>query len=272
MSETISTRTASQLRLGTRSALAIALVSLVGLVAFTWPLFIDAGAGLAHSADAPWLFALLLPLLLVVCLAELADGQADAKSVALLGVLAAVGVGLRVLGTGTAGIEPIFFLLVVAGRVLGPGFGFALGAITLLASAFVIGAVGPWLPFQMLGCGWAAMGAGLLPPLRGRAEVLMLGAYGAIVALLYGALLNMWFWPFTTLTTSVTFVAGDPVWDNLARFVVFHLTTSMAWDISRAAVTGVLCVLAGRPVLAALRRAVRKAAFDAPIEFQPVTR
>ena len=125
----------------------------------------------------------------------------------------------------------------------------------------------------MLGCGWAAMGAGLLPPLRGRAEVLMLGAYGAIVALLYGALLNMWFWPFTTLTTSVTFVTGDPVWDNLARFVVFHLTTSMAWDISRAVGNRRVCACSrvGRCWPRCAGR-VRKAAFDAPIEFQPVTR
>ncbi len=191
---------------------------------------------------------------------------------ALLGVLAAIGVGLRVLGTGTAGIEPVFFLLVMAGRVLGPGFGFALGGVTLLASAFVTAGVGPWLPFQMLGCGWVAMGAGLLPPLRGRAEAWLLGAYGFVVSLLYGALLNMWFWPFSTLATSVAFVAGDPVTDNLARFMVFHFTTSLGWDLPRALMTAALCAIAGRPVLAALRRAVRKAAFDAPVEFRPAAR
>ena len=52
-------------------------------------------------------------------LAEIADGGMDAKAVALLGVLAAVGAALRPLGGGVAGFEPVFFLLVLAGRALG---------------------------------------------------------------------------------------------------------------------------------------------------------
>jgi len=254
-------------RLGTRAALAIGLVSVIGAIAFTWPLLVDPGAQLAHSADAPWLFALLLPLLLVICVAEIADGGADAKSVAMLGVLAAVGAGLRVLSTGTAGLEPLFFLLVVAGRALGPGFGFSLGCVTLFASAFVTGGVGPWVPFQMLGCGWIALGAGLLPRAVGRAEALLLAAYGFAAGLVYGVLLNMWFWPFSVLGSSLSYVPGDPLSENLTRFVAFHLATSLGWDLPRAVLTGALCLVAGPAVLAALRRALRRAAFDAPVEF-----
>jgi energy-coupling factor transport system substrate-specific component len=43
----------------------------------------------------------------------------------------------------------------------------------------------------------------------------------------------------------------------------------MAWDIGRALTTGVLVVLTGPAVLAALRRAARRAAFAAPVEFVP---
>ena len=43
---------------------------------------------------------------------ELASGGLDAKTVSVLGVLAALGGALRVLGAGTAGLEPMFFLLV----------------------------------------------------------------------------------------------------------------------------------------------------------------
>jgi len=46
-------------------------------------------------------------------------------------VLAAIGTILRPLSAGTAGFELIFFLLILAGRVFGAGFGFALGAITV---------------------------------------------------------------------------------------------------------------------------------------------
>jgi energy-coupling factor transport system substrate-specific component len=251
-----------------RSALVLTIVSAVGVAAFTWPLFVAPDTGLAHGGDAPWLFALLLPLLLVVCLVELADGRADAKSVAMLGVLAAVGAVLRVLSTGTAGFEPLFFLLIVAGRALGAGFGFALGAVALFASAFVTGGVGPWVPFQMLGCGWVALGAGLLPWARGRAEAVLLAVYGFVAGLLYGLLLNMWFWPFTALGSGVDHVPGDPVIENLGRFFAFHVATSLGWDLPRAVLTAVLCLVAGPPVLAALRRALRRAAFDAPVEFR----
>jgi hypothetical protein len=102
----------------------------------------DADSALAGLSDTPLLFALLLLLVLAVVLAEIADGGIDAKAVAMLGVLTAVGAALRPLGTGIAGLEPVFFLLVLAGRVFGPGFGFVLGSTTLFASALITGGVG----------------------------------------------------------------------------------------------------------------------------------
>ena len=88
-------------------------------------------------------FVLLLPALLAVVLAEVAEGGLDAKALAMLGVLSALGAALRPMGAGTAGIETIFFLLVLAGRVYGPGFGFVLGSTTLFTSALLTGGVGP---------------------------------------------------------------------------------------------------------------------------------
>ena len=57
--------------------------------------------------------------------------------------------------------------------------------------------------------------------------------------------------------------------DNLHRFVLFTLATSMGWDVGRAITTTVLVVLVGPAVLAALRRAARRAAFDADVTFTP---
>jgi len=225
-------------RMRPRSTVAMVLVSLAGLVAFCWPLVVSPGSGLAHGTDAPLVFGLVLPLLLAVVLAELSEGGMDVKAVAMLGVLAAVGAALRPLGAGTAGLETVFFLLVLGGRVFGAGFGFVLGAVTLFASALVTGGVGPWLPFQMLGAAWVGWGAGLLPPARGRREVAMLAAYGAVAGLAYGVLLNLSFWPFATgLGSDLSFVAGAPVAENLHRFLVFGLATSLGWDIGRAATT-----------------------------------
>ncbi|MEU5024816.1 ECF transporter S component [Streptomyces milbemycinicus] len=264
-------RQARAVRLGPRSVAALALVSAIGVAAFGWPLLADSASGLAHSADAPWLFAALLPLLLAVVVATIADTGLGSKAVAMLGVLAAAGAALRPLGAGTAGIEPMFFLMVLSGRVLGPGFGFVLGAVSMFASALLTGGVGPWMPFQMLSMGWVGMGAGLLPGadrLRGRGELFLLAGYGAVASVLYGTVMNLQGWPYIAgMASGVSFVPGDPLSHNLARFVAYCLATSLGWDLPRAVVTVVLTLTLGRTVLRALRRATRRAAFDAPVAF-----
>ena len=161
--------------LGRRSTFVLVMASFVGFVAFLWP-FVVAPGRIGDATLAPLLFGALLLLVLATVFAGVADGGIDAKAIAMLGVLSAIGAALRPLGAGTAGIETVFYTLVLAGRVFGPGFGFSLGCTTLFASALITGGVGPWLPYQMFGCAWVGMGAGLLPPMRGRREVLLLAA------------------------------------------------------------------------------------------------
>src|SRR5439155_340383 len=114
---------------------------------------------------------------------------AGGEVVAMLGVLSALGAAIRPVGAGTAGIETVFFLLVLAGRVFGPGFGFVLGNTMLFASALLTAGVGPWLPYQMLGAAWVALFAGLLPRCHGRVELALLAGYGVLSALAYGLVL-----------------------------------------------------------------------------------
>ncbi|WP_145497654.1 ECF transporter S component [Streptomyces sp. CFMR 7] len=265
-------RSPRPVRLGPKSVAALLLVSAVGVVAFGWPLLAGADSGLAHAQDAPWLFAALLPLLVAVVVATIAESGMDAKAVAMLGVLAAVGAALRPLGAGTAGLEPMFFLMVLSGRVLGPGFGFVLGSVTMFASALLTGGVGPWMPFQMLSMGWFTMGAGLLPGpdrLRGRAELAMLAVYGAVAAFAYGTIMNLYGWTIIPgLASGISFVAGDPLHENLVRFLAYCAATSLGWDLGRAVLTVVLTVTIGPTLLKALRRATRRAAFDARVGFE----
>jgi energy-coupling factor transport system substrate-specific component len=253
-----------------RAAAVLAVVSVVGIAAFGWPLLAP-GFAASHSGDAPWLFVALLPLLLAVVLAETADGGIDAKAVAVLGVLAGIGAALRPLSGGATGFSFEFFLLVLAGRVLGRGFGFVLGALTLFASALLTAGVGPWLPFQMLAAGWTGFGAGCLPAARGRAEIALLSAYGAVTGLLYGLLTNLTFWPFAKYyPAQIAFVPHASLGTNLLHWWRFDLTTSLGFDIPRAVGNVVLIVVLGPAVLAALRRVGRKAAF-APTRTIPVS-
>ena len=261
------------LALRPRSAAVLTLTSLVGAVGFVWPLFAHphhVGENNAHAGDAPWLFVLLLPLILAVLFAELSEGALDAKAVAMLGVLAAFGAGLRLPGGG-AGVELVFFLVVLGGYALGRGFGFVLGATTLFASALLTAGVGPWLPFQMLGCGWVGLFAGFLPhPKRPRAEIAVLVGYGVVSAFAYGLVLNLWFWPFgINASSSLGFVPDASLGTNVGHFWAFHLSSSLGFDAARAVSNTVLLLVVGRPVLAALRRAARRAAFgEAPV-FDP---
>jgi energy-coupling factor transport system substrate-specific component len=84
--------------------------------------------------------------------------------------------------------------------------------------------------------------------------------------------MNLWYWPFSLgAGTQLSFVAGAPVLENLHRFLAFTVVTStLGWDTGRALTNLVAILLAGGPVLAALRRAARRAAFDAPVRFSTV--
>ncbi|WP_432153134.1 ECF transporter S component [Streptomyces tricolor] len=259
-------------RLGPRSLAALALTSAVGVAALCWPFLAPPASQVsAHAQDAPWLFAGLLILLVAVVAASISESALGPKAVAMLGVLAATGAALRPIGAGTAGIEPMFFLMVLSGRVLGPGFGFALGSVTMFASALLTGGVGPWLPFQMLSMGWFTMGAGLLPGpvrLRGRSELLMLAGYGFLAAFAYGTVMNLAGWTFMDgAASNISFVPGAPVAVNLARFGAYCMATSLGWDLGRAVCTVVLTLVLGPAVLRALRRATRRAAFETAVTF-----
>nr|WP_049572375.1 ECF transporter S component [Streptomyces sp. SBT349] len=259
------------LRVGPRAAVVLALATVIGLAMFCWPLLSPPEPeAMAHAGDAPLLFVLLLPVVLGVVLAEISEGGIDPKALALLGVLAAVNAALRPLGAGTAGIETVFFLLILAGRVFGPGFGFALGTVSLFASALLTAGVGPWLPFQMMAAGWVGLGAGLLPRRpTGRAETALLAGYGVLAAYAFGFVMNLWFWPYAT--GPGTELSLDPeagVTENLRTFVLYTLATStLGWDTGRALTNAVVLTALGPAVLTTLRRAARRAAFDTPVTF-----
>lgn len=255
-------------RLGPRSIAVLAVASFAGLMMFAWPLLFHPDQD-ATRVDPPFFFLLLLPIVVGVVIAELTEGGMDSKALAMLGVLTAINAALRSLGAGTAGVELVFFLLILAGRVFGAGFGFVLGCTSLFASALLTSGVGPWLPFQMLASAWIGMGAGLLPKrLTGKAEIAVLVVYGVVCAYFFGVLMNLSSWPFilgievTGHAGSLSFVPGDPLLENLHRFGVYTLLTSTGgWDTGRAITNSIAIVTLGPAILATLRRAARRASY-----------
>ena len=251
-----------------RSALVLTLASVAGLMMFVWPLLLVPDPAAAEVAP-PFLFLALLPVLVLVVLVELTEGGMDAKTLAMLGVLTAVNAALRSLGAGLAGVELVFFLLVLSGRAFGAGFGFVLGCTSLFASALLTSGVGPWLPYQMLCAAWIGLGAGLLPRrVTGRGEIAMLVVYGIFCAYAFGLLMNLSSWPYALgievpgHTGSLSFVPGAPLLENLHRFLIYTVLTSTGgWDTGRAITNSVAIVVLGPAILATLRRAARRASW-----------
>ncbi|MBI4943046.1 MAG: ECF transporter S component [Actinobacteria bacterium] len=292
----MSGRTGGLPQVGLRSGALLAATFALGVVAFGWPFLASrsasdppgpartggTGSGTggtasvssgSHAADAVWFLAGITLLVLAMVLTALLDGSTDLKAVALLGVLAAAGAALRPLGAGAAGIEPMFVVLILGGRILGPLMGFALGSTAMFASSLLVAGVGPWLPFQMLAAAWVAAGAGMLPGrVRGRGETALLAGYALLAGLGFGAVMNLWFWPFsTTASLPFSYRPDGGLAENLHRYAAFYLATSLGWDLPRGLLNATLVVLAGPRIASALRRAVRRAAFDVPVRFEPAT-
>lgn len=266
---TTTQRAVAAVPLSLRSTAVLGVASLGGLMMLCWPLVLDVPPD--TRVDPPFLFLALLPIVIAVVLAELSEGGMDARVLAILGVLSALNAILRMVSAGTAGVEFVFFLLILGGRVFGAGFGFVLGCTSLFASALMTAGVGPWLPFQMLVSAWVGMGAGLLPKrVTGRAEIAMLVVYGVFAAYAFGLLMNLSSWPFLLGVQipghegALSYVAGAPLLDNLRTFATYTLITSTgSFDTGRAITNGVALVVLGPAILTTLRRAAKRATVTA---------
>jgi energy-coupling factor transport system substrate-specific component len=259
---------------GLRTKLILLSATLASSFGFLWPFFIDAQTNQRGQIEQIFLY-MALPVAVAILIMEISNKNLDAKSVALLGVLAALTAALRPFGAGAIGLEPMWFILILSARVFGPAFGFVLGIVALFVSAIFTGGFGPWLAYQMFAAGWIGLGAGLLPrtffgtSIKGRIEIFMLILYGVCASLIFGLLMDLQFWPWAVgSNTQLSYVAGASVSSNMSRFFFFHFATSMAWDIPRAIFTSLLLACTAPAALTALRRAHRKAAFLTPIEFR----
>lgn len=232
----------------------------IGAIAFFWPFFLPAAVGNrdASRVDEPWIFGGLALCLGVLLFVELGRGGMGPKAVALIGVLGAAMVALRLPGY-VGGFSFMFIVVLLGGNAFGSAFGFVLGAIGLFASGLFVGGIGPWLPFQMVAVGWIGMGAGLLPR-RGRWPLRLgtLAVYGFVAGFAFGVLMNLWFWPFATGSSALGWAPELGGIENLRRYLTFYGATSAVWDLLRALGNAALVIVLGRPVLGALDRAARK--------------
>jgi energy-coupling factor transport system substrate-specific component len=102
----------------------------------------------------------------------------------------------------------------------------------------------------------------MLPKARGWAEIWLLAGYGMVSAFAYGWVMDFSFWPFGIGNeTQISFDATLGPLENLHRFVLYNIATSMGWNLGRALTNAALIGLLGVPLLRVLRRAARPATF-----------
>lgn len=239
----------------------VSLITIAALMLFSWPLFISSQSQ-TEIQFAQLAFIVLMPAILILTISEFTSGRIDSRQLAMLGALTAVNAFIRMLGAGAAGVETAFFLIILSAYVFGSGFGFLMGACSLLVSALITGGVGPWLPFQMMAAAIIGVGAGQLPQLKRMwLQIGVMISYGVIGAYLYGALMTLWNWPFLAgVGSDVSYLAGAGVIDNFRRFLNYEiLTGGLLWDTGRAITTSILIIVTAPALLTTLRRAANRA-------------
>ena len=257
-----SARLAPAVRNPAGRALPVGLVSLAGLVLFSWPFL-----GTELSAGTP-AWALMLACVAGLFLVEAGTRQLDSRAIALLAAIAALDSALRLaVIVGIGGFNPIFFLVLCSGFVFGTSFGFMAGALSILVSALIGGGIGPWVPYQVFALGWVGVAAGLAgrwrSPTPGLRDVLLLAAVGGVMGYIFGALMDVTDWvPAFRGNPTLGWMPGMSPQTALLHFARFYALTSLAYDSFRAIGNVVMVIALGAPVLAALSRFHSRLTFE----------
>lgn len=121
--------------------------------------------------------------------------EINAKTMAALATMSALGGVLRVPCAVIPGFQPVTFIAAVSGYTLGPINGFMVGAMCAFISNFFLGH-GPWSLWQILGWGLCGVFFGLTKKFIAKKEekkirrfTILCGLWGYI----YGTILNQWY-------------------------------------------------------------------------------
>lgn len=161
-------------------ALLLALVPLVML-----------GASALGLAGAPALILGVSAITLIAIASAIERGRPRLRQIMPTVTLAALAAAGRVLFAPIPDVKPVSAIAIIAGSILGPRSGFAVGALAALVSNAFFGQ-GAWTPMQMYAWGLVGHLAGTLQEtgvFRRRGAVY---AYGFLSGPLYGAILNGW--------------------------------------------------------------------------------
>ena len=82
---------------------------------------------------------------------------------------------------------------------------------------------------------------------------MILAAYGWVWGFVYGAIMNLWFWPFER-GGALDWRPGLGFVGTLRRYWSFYVATSLGWDAAAAITNALLILLTGLVLMRTLRR------------------
>lgn len=241
------------------TALLLGIVSLLMPLIFPWV----NGPG-DMSTTMPLMISLIIVFCLIIVIIDIQSSALDTKMIAFLGVVIAINAGLRFLENaipGPAGFSPTFLIIILVGYTFGGQYGFLTGALTMFTSALITGGVGPWLPSQMITAGWVGQSAGIIKwetqKSKGNGiftDIFLISLHGGIWGLLYGIIINLWFWPFLAGSQNQAWSSTASLSQNLQHYYTYYLATSLVWDITRAIGNVLLILILAKPIIKIFRR------------------
>lgn len=219
----------------------LALILFLGVYCYIAPLkfrggFLDPNVGLLNWGLITLIFFALTTL---AVLFEFESAATGAKQIVLVSMLGTISALSRLPFAALMNFQPSTFFIICSGYVFGPVAGFMVAALTTLISNLFVGH-GPWTVYQIFTWGLVGVSAGYLKriPVRSdRARITLLIVFGAIWGMLYGVIINIWFWaafiyPLTLKTYLLTLL--NAVWWDLSHslanviFLLFFGTKTIA--------------------------------------------
>jgi prenyltransferase beta subunit len=187
----------------------------------------------------------VLSLALIAGFAWYERDKPPARVLALVATLAALAVVGRIAFAALPNVKPTTDIVLFAGYALGSVPGFAVGAVTALASNVFL-SQGPWTPWQMAGWGAVGVGGALLARLMRGREVsrLQLAAACALAGFAFGAWMDLY---------QLTLAARQDLDTYLAISA-----SSLPYNVAHAVGNVVFCLLVGPAFIRALRRYRRR--------------
>jgi energy-coupling factor transport system substrate-specific component len=169
----------------------------------------------------------LLGVALIGCFAWYERSQPSSRTVALVATLAALATLGRIAFAPLPDVKPTTDIVLISGYALGGAPGFAIGAVSALASNIFFGQ-GPWTPWQMLAWGLCGIVGALLARFGWRIPRIVMALICAAAGFGYGFVLDLSTWVYSGPHTfaQYLFIEGEAFPFNVTQAIgnfVFYL-------------------------------------------------